>query len=82
MKGEVMAEPEPIELLGEKGKLVLELKHLGCDIYEMDGVKFSGAFFRTFLQPDPNRHYTFERSGELITVTEVRFDGRPLSAGA
>ena len=39
------------------------------DILEVEGLKFSGDFFREFSLPDENSVYSIKREGNIVTLT-------------
>jgi hypothetical protein len=41
------------------------------DTYLIHGVRYNGALFRTFANPDESQLYRFKRKGEMLTVERV-----------
>ena len=40
------------------------------DVVTIEGVRYSGEFFRCFAEPNPQKLYRIERLGEIVTITE------------
>lgn len=43
----------------------------------IEGIQFSGDFFRTFADPDPEKLYRIVRDGDVIKIEVVDLDMTP-----
>ena len=44
------------------------------DTLTVEGVSFSGGFFRVFANPHPDQLYAIHRAGAVVTVSVLRED--------
>jgi hypothetical protein len=41
------------------------------DVVTVDGMKFTGTYFRLLAEPDPSKLYRFTRIDEITSIQEV-----------
>ncbi len=58
---EVAHQPKPVSIEREPG-----------DVISIEGVKFSGDFFRTMALPDPDCLYAIRREDDAVVLTTIR----------
>lgn len=47
---------------------------IAIDVIRINGLAYSGEYFRIMAEPDPTRTYKLVRDGELTTITDIASD--------